>query len=273
MFGGALQHTDVVEDYSAFTDAIAGAQLAARMIEQAETAGVTLEQAEVSGVELFSRSRWVACSDGRGFSCGVVILAGGTHYKRTGLSNEDRFRGRGVVDCTPCDAGFFVDRDVVVYGSSDYALRDALYLAGQGTRVTLLAPEGALDGKRTLQARVRATPGILVRVGLHLEEIIGSDRVEGVVCTAIESGARERIAAQGLLVRLGMEPDSQWLDDAVDLDDAGYIIAGSDCGTSAAYVLACGDIRSGSRSSVETAVGEGVGAAAQALDLLASVNH
>src|SRR5579864_936667 len=92
MFGGALQHTDRLDDYPGFPEGISGAQLAGQMIEQATRQGVVLEQAEVSGIELFSRSRWVACSDGRGWSCAVVILAGGMHATRLGLANETRDR-------------------------------------------------------------------------------------------------------------------------------------------------------------------------------------
>src|SRR5437667_5993553 len=170
LYGGNLQHTGQIDDYPGCPDGIVGAQLAGQMLEQATASGVTLDQGECTGVELFSRSRWVACSDGRGFSCGVVILACGTHYTRLGLANEENLRGRGVVDCTPCDAGFFVNRDVVVYGSNDYALRDARYLAELGARVTLLSP----DDVHIRDLRFRAHHGV------RLAAIVGNDRGEGV---------------------------------------------------------------------------------------------
>src|SRR6266545_3476816 len=75
LYGGSLQHTDFIDDYPGFPDGITGAQLASQMIEHASASGLTLDQADVTGIELFSRSRYVACNDGRGFSCGVVIVA------------------------------------------------------------------------------------------------------------------------------------------------------------------------------------------------------
>jgi thioredoxin reductase (NADPH) len=271
LFGGSLQHTDHIADYPGFPNGISGAQLAAQIIEQATTNGVTLEQADVSGVELFSRSRWVACSDGRGFSCRVVILAAGTHYTRLGLDNEERFRGRGVVDCTPCDGGFFVDREVVVYGSTDYALRDALYLAELGGRVTVLAPEAELQAGPSLRDRARAHGAISVRQGVRLEAILGSDRVEGVVCATLDGERREQLRADGVLVRIGTEPSTHMLVDTVDLDANGYVVVDPDLRTSARFVLACGDIRSGSHPSVSAAVGDGALAAAKAAELVASM--
>jgi thioredoxin reductase (NADPH) len=273
LFGGNLQHADRIDDYPEFPDGISGADLAGKMIDEATSNGVALESGDVSGLELFSKSRFVACSDGRGFSCGVVVLAGGTHYTKLGLDNEDRFRGRGVVDCTPCDGGFFVDRDVVVYGSNDYALRDALYLADLGSRVTLLLPDGQADASAELQARARSTAGITIREGARLTAIEGTDRVEGVRCVAVDGGAEEHLDAYGVLVRVGMEPSTAELSDIVDLDEKGYIVTNAQLETSARYVLACGDIRSGAVRSVATSVADGAAAAARALELLAEIER
>jgi thioredoxin reductase (NADPH) len=208
----------------------------------------------------------------RGFSCGVVIVAGGTHYKRPGLAQEERFRGRGVVDCTPCDGGFFVDRDVVIYGSNDHAVRDALYPAGLGGRVTLLASDTKLEAVEALQTRMRSTPGVSVRSGVRLEAILGSDRVEWVQCVMLDSAEQEQLVALGLLVRVGAEPSTQGLEDVIDLDKQGYIVTDAQLETCAPNVLASGDIRSGARWSVAAAVGEGASAAGRALAIIGATS-
>ena len=257
MFGGNLQHTARIDDYSAYPDGITGANLAAKMIEQATSAGVVLEQAEVSGIELFSRSRWVACADGRGFSCKVVILAGGTRYQQLGLPNEERLRGRGVIDCTPCDGGFFVGESVAVYGSSRYAMADATYLASLGAKVTLLAPE----------TDVPPTDDIDFRGGVHLVGILGDDRVDGVVWMAAATQQEEKLAVRGVAIRTASVPNTEQLSDVVDCDPDGRIVTDAHLETSAAYVLACGDIRAGSRGGVASAVEDGSRAAHEAIRL------
>jgi len=271
LFGGNLQHAGQIADFPEYPDGVAGADLAGRMIDQATSSGITLEQADVSGIELFSRSRWVACSDGRGFSCGLVILAGGTHYTRLGLPNEEKFRGRGVVDCTPCDGGFFVDRDVVVYGSIDYAVRDALYLTDLGGRVTLLVPDAEVRASPPLKERLRTTAAVQVHRRARLAAILGTDRVEGVRYADQATGAEEQLAAHGLLVRVGMQPSTEPFADLVDLDGDGYVVANNQLESSARWVLACGDIRSGATSSVAAAVADGAQAAARAVELLATL--
>jgi thioredoxin reductase (NADPH) len=247
LFGGNLQHTVEIDDYPGYPDGITGADLAGCMLEQAISSGVTVEQGEVGDIELFSRSRWVACTDGRGFSCGIVILAVGTHYTKLGIPNEEKFRGRGVVDCTPCDGGFFVGRDVVVYGSTDHAQRDAKYLSDLGARVRILAPDDA-----------------------RLEAILGTDRVEGIRYSVKTTGAHQEAAVQGVLVRVGIQPATQFLDNSVERDAGGYVLTNSQLETSARFVLACGDARAGSTACIAAAVGEGAVAAARVRELLAS---
>jgi thioredoxin reductase (NADPH) len=260
LWGGNLQHVARIDDYSAYPDGITGAQLAAELIEAATAAGAKLEQAEVSSLELFSRSRWVACSDGRGFSCKVVILAGGTRYQSLGLPNEDRLRGRGVIDCTPCDGGFFVDKPVAVYGANPYALQDATYLADLGANVTLLAPETDLP----------RIPGVELRRGVQLIGIVGEERVEGIVCADLATHAEEHLAVRGLAIRTASVPNSDAISDVVECDAEGYILTDADLATSAAFVLACGDVRGGGIRGVASAVVEGTRAAARAAKLCAT---
>jgi thioredoxin reductase (NADPH) len=260
MFGGNLQHAARIDDYSAYPDGITGAQLAAEMIEQATSAGVTLEQAEVSALELFSRSRWVACVDGRGFSCTVVILAGGTRYQHLGLPNEERLRGRGVIDCTPCDGGFFIGEDVAVYGSNQYALQDAAYLANLGARVMLLAPE----------ANVRTLAGVDVRRGVRLVGILGEERVDAIVCADTATRVEEKLPVKGVAIRTASVPNTEPVSDVVDCDADGFILTDADLATSSDFVLACGDIRAGDRHGVAAAVEDGARAATVASRLCES---
>lgn len=238
VYGGALQHIDRIENYSAYPDGITGADLATALLEQASADGVTLEQAEVVGVEVFSRSRWVATTEGRGYSCGVVILAGGERFQRLGLPAEERLRGRGVIDCTPCDAGFYVGKPVVVVGAGEYAHRDAAYFTHIGAHVRLL-PE--------------------------VDAIVGEERVEAV------RHASEEVPAMGVAVRLGTVPNTEWLADLVELDTDRRVPVNTEMETELRCVLAAGDVRGGSLGTVEAAIADGRDAAARAMALLSDL--
>jgi thioredoxin reductase (NADPH) len=183
-----------------------------------------------------------------------VILAGGTRYQSLGLPNEVRLRGRGVIDCTPCDGGFFVGKPVAVYGSNEYAVQDAAYLANLGAKVTLLAPDHD----------IQPIPGVEVRTGVELSGIVGEEGVDAILCTDTATRVQQTLPARGVAIRIGSVPNTDGLTDVVDCDADGYVVTDADLATSADFVLACGDIRSGAPGGVTAAVQEGTLAAARA---------
>ncbi len=268
LFGGSLQHVDWIDDYPPFPDGISGARLASVMAEQAAASGLELREAEVTGLELFSSTRWVACADGRGYAAAVVVVAGGSRFRKLGVPGEAALLGRGVIDCAPCDGGLFRDRTVAVCGSGEHALADALYLAKLAARVVLLRRTHDLGGSGVLSDRVRAHPRIEVRCGASLEAILGTDRVSGVEVRDTATGARETLELDGVLVRVGGRPNTEYLEDVLDLDPEGRVVAGAATETSAPCVLAAGDVRSGSRQRVAAAVDDGAAAALRAQELL-----
>jgi len=80
--------------------------------------------------------------------------------------------------------------------------------------------------------------------------------------------AEEQLPASGVLLRIGSEPNTDTLEDVVELDSARYVIASAQLDSSAAYVLACGDVRSGARQTIVEAVRERAAAAGRACELL-----
>jgi thioredoxin reductase (NADPH) len=263
LFGGNLENVDEIEGTT-------GAQLAAELSERAAAAGLRMEEAEATSVEAFSSTRWVGCDGGRGYSAGVVIVAAGTRFRRLGLPGEEALRGRGVIDCVPCDAGFFAGRAVAVCGSDDHALAEALYLARLASRVTVLTRSRELLARGEARERVLADSRIEVRCGTSVDAILGSEQVEGLAITDVASGRRETLGVEGVVLRVGSEPNTELLDDVVDLDATGYVLTNDALETSAPHLLAAGDVRSGSPARYAAAVRDGLAAARRAEELLAA---
>jgi thioredoxin reductase (NADPH) len=176
-----------------------------------------------------------------------------------------------VIDCTPCDAGLFRGRTVAVCGSDDHALADALYLARMAERVQVLAGSPSLLAGRPLRERAAAQPRIAIRCAVRVEEILGADRVEGLMLADAATGAGERMPVDGVVVRVGSEPNTDAVADVVELDPGGRVVVNGALETSAAFVLAAGDVRAGSRPRIAAAVGDGAAAALRAEELLASL--
>jgi thioredoxin reductase len=83
------------------------------------------------------------------------------------------------------------------------------------------------------------------------------------------AGTPETLPVRGLAIRLGLVPNSDDLREQLECDADGKIVANDRFETSAPYVLACGDVRSGSsQRTVAAAIDDGRHAAEHAARLL-----
>jgi thioredoxin reductase (NADPH) len=267
-FGGYITNVELIENYPGFAEGVSGAQLASEMVLQATKYGLKLEQTEVTGIELFSSSKWVACADGNGYTTGIVIIAGGSRLKKLGVPGEASLAGKGVFSCALCDGGKFVDRVVVVCGGGDAGVTEALYMTKLAAKVILIEALPKLTATAVLQQRARANPKLEIRCGTKVEVIDGDEQVKAVKFLDVASGQRDTLKVDGVLVHIGLEPNTSYLDGIVPLDNQGQIIVNDKMETEVPFLLAAGDIRSGSPRQVVTAVGDGATAAISAQRLL-----
>ncbi|MHB8105270.1 MAG: NAD(P)/FAD-dependent oxidoreductase [Dehalococcoidales bacterium] len=264
--GGYLRNIELIENYPGFAEGINGAQLAAQMVAQAKKYGLQTENAEVTGIELFSGTRYVVCSGGKGFSTNVIIIAGGSKNKKLGVPGEAELAGKGVFECAFCDGSHYADNVVAVCGGGDAGVTEALYMSRIASKVILIEAMPNLTATAILQDRLKANPKIEIRCGLRVAAITGKDKVAAIELEA--GGKKETLKVDGVLVHIGLEPNTDYLEGIVPLDKQGQIIVNEDMASEVPYIFAAGDIRSGSPRQVAAAVGDGAIAAIAAERLL-----
>jgi thioredoxin reductase (NADPH) len=264
--GGYLRNIETIENYPGFADGVPGAGLASQMVKQAVKSGLQIENADVTGIELFSGTRYVNCADGRGYTTGVIILAGGSKNKKLGVPGEAELAGKGVFECALCDGGSYTDKVVAVCGGGDAGLTEALYLSRIASKVIIIEFLPQLTAAAVLQDRVKENKKIAIRTGTKVIAIEGKEKVEGI--TVDQDGKREILKVDGVLVHIGLNPDTGYLEGLIPLDNQGYVIVNDKMATEVPHVFAVGDIRSGSPRQVVTAVGDGAIAGIMANRLL-----
>jgi thioredoxin reductase (NADPH) len=267
-FGGYIKNVEWIENYPGFADGVSGAQLASHMVNQAVKYGLQMETAEVTGIELFSSCRWVGCTNGQGYTTNIVIIAGGSRNKKLGVPGEESLQGKGVFNCAFCDGGHFNDRVVAVCGGGDAGVTEALYMTKLASQVILIEAETELTATALLQERASANPKLEIRCGLKVEAIVGDDRVKAIELVDKAGKRKETLKVDGILVHIGLDPNTEYLDGIVPLDRQGQVIANEKMETEVPHILAAGDIRSGSPRQIVTAVGDGAIAAISAERLL-----
>ena len=256
-FGGYIMNVEWIENYPGYAAGVAGAQLGMEMKNQAVQYGLQLKRGEVTTIERFGNSKVVTCIDGKSYTTEAVIIAGGSVPKKLGVPGEEKFRGNGVINCAFCDGGQFVDRVVAVCGGGDAGVTEAHYLAKLASRVILIEALPQLTATAVLQDRAKNNPKLEIRCGIRVEAILGDSNIEAVEFVEGENGQKKTLKVDGVLVHVGLDPNTEYLEGVVPLDSQRQIVVNAGMETEIPGFLAAGDIRSGSPRQVTTAVGDG----------------
>jgi len=272
-FGGPIINIEWINGYPRAGEKVAGAKLSSEMVTQAEQAGVEMELAEVVEIAAYSGCLSVTCADGRAYTSSAVIHAGGLHSKKLGVPGEDQYQGKGMIHCAMCDAGLYRDRVVAVCGGGNAGLIEALYLARFASKVLVIEAQPDLSARPVLQERARADAKLEIRCAEKPLAILGNGGVTGVLVENPATGKKEQLAVYGVLVHVGYEPSTDYLEGVLALDDAGYIAVNDRFEADVPGAFAAGDIRSGSPRQVAAAVADGKAAAAGALAILESLKQ
>ena len=267
--GGDILNIENIENYPGFSDGVSGAQLGAQMMMQAMNYGVQIQLVKAVGLEIGPTDKRV--KTGRGDYLGrAVIIAGGARPKKLGVPGEEAFIGSGVGYCAMCDGGQFAGKTVVVCGGGDAGITDALYMTKLASRVIVVEVMPQLNAISLLQERAGKNEKIEIVCSTRIEAIEGESKVTAVKLLNSETKELTTLPVDGVLVRVGLEPATDYLQGIVPLDSQGHILVNDNMETEVAGVLAAGDIRHGSPMQVATAVGDGTIAAISAQKYLSA---
>jgi thioredoxin reductase (NADPH) len=268
--GGALMNTTDVENFPGFPEGVLGPQLMADMRAQAERFGAELVTDDIESMDLTGEIKTVVDGAGNTHRAHAVILAMGSGYRELGLLNEKRLSGHGVSWCATCDGFFFRDQDIVVVGGGDSALEEATFLTRFARNVTLVHRRDQLRASKIMQERAFANEKITFAWNSVVSDIVGENKVSGVVLTDTDTGERRELAATGVFVAIGHDPRSDLVKGQVALDDEGYVLVEApSTRTNIPGVFACGDLVDHTYRQAITAAGTGCTAALDAERFLA----
>ena len=266
--GGEMRGIEQVENYPGFPDGISGAKLGLEMMKQAMKYGLQFKLAEVEGIELQKDYKVVKAKIIRAgeatYLAETVIIAGGAHPRKLGVPGESEFAGKGVSYCGVCDAPQFAERVVVVAGGADAGLTEALYLTRLASEIIVIELMPQLTASKILQERALANPKIKICCGTRIEAITGDNHVKELELLNVLTSERTTLQVGGILIRIGLEPNTSYLRGLLSLDSEGYVLVNEELETSIPGIFAAGDIRHASARQIATAAGDGVTAALSA---------
>jgi thioredoxin reductase (NADPH) len=259
--GGQVILTDVIENYPGFPEPLSGAELMERMRKQAERFGLKFATAEIKRVRA-DDDKYLLESAKVDYLARAVLVATGTESRRLGVPGESEFWGMGVTICATCDGPLYRDRPVAVVGGGDSAIKEAVYLTRFASKVYVIHRRDKLRAEKIIQEQAFANEKIEFVWESVVTEMLGdADGLTGLRIKNVKAGAESDLAVDCVFLYVGVQPNTTFVKDLVELDENGLIVTDGDMRTSAPGIFAAGDCRSKTLKQVATAVGEGAAAA------------
>jgi thioredoxin reductase (NADPH) len=203
----------------------------------------------------------IVLDDGTRVFARAVVIATGIRRRALNVAGEEEFRGRGILESGKAEAESVAGKKVLIVGGGDAAFENALILAAHAESVALVHRRKSFRAREEFVEQVRNHPKVTILTDSAVAEIAGGARVERVGVKNLATGETRTLPIDAVLIRAGVEPNTEIFRGQLRLDRGGYIEVGRDCETSVAGVFAVGDVASPTAPTIATAAGMGATAA------------
>lgn len=223
---------------------------------------------KAAGLEEKAGGGYIVVTDqGERFETKTVIVASGGRHRHLDVPGEDKFKGKGVVYCSTCDAPFFRGKKVVVVGGGNAGLEAVEDLLPYANEIVLLVRSGELKGDQITRDKVLADSKVSVIYFGLTQEILGDQKVEGLRYKDAQTGEEKTISTDGVFVEIGMVPNTEFVKGLLELNERGEIKIDARTGaTSKPGIFATGDATDVPYKQNNISAGYGVVAALSAYD-------
>jgi thioredoxin reductase (NADPH) len=237
-----------------------GQELLERFSVDVEEAGFDLwTSAQIESIDL--RAKRVVLRSGERLQSIAIVLATGVRPRTLNIPGEKEFAGNGMIESATRDRDLFAGQDVCVIGGGDAAVENALLLADVCPTVTVVHRGKKLRARREFVERLQPNHAVTVFTESVVTRILGDERVEAVEILRKDGLKPFQLAVRGVLIRIGVEPNTELFHEQLQLDERGYITVSNEQETSVPMVFAAGDVSNPLAPTIGGATGDGATAA------------
>ncbi len=211
---------------------------------------------------------YVALENGAILKSKTIIISSGARWRNIGVPGEEQYKNKGVAYCPHCDGPLFKGKKVAVIGGGNSGIEAAIDLAGVADHVTVFEFLPELKADNLLQERLYSLPNVDVLKNVKTKEITGDKRVNGISYIERDKGTKKHLDIDGVFVQIGLIPNTEWLENTVELNTKGEIIVDQHSATNIPGIFAAGDCTDSPYKQIVISMGSGANAALSAFDYL-----
>ena len=261
-YGGQIINTLDIENYPVEAH-ISGFDFATKLYNQAKDLGAEIVFEKVVDINNQGATKEVITTKNT-YQAKAIILATGCENRKLGLSNEEELVGKGISYCATCDGAFYKNKDVAVVGGGNTALEDALYLSDIVNKVYLIHRRDEFRADESTVEELKQKSNVEFILNSNVAKLNANERLESIEVTN-KDGSIKEVKVDGLFVAVGQIPENENFKKIINIDNAGYIIAGEDCTTNIPGIFVAGDNRTKELRQLVTATSDGAIAASKAI--------
>ncbi len=233
-----------------------GRELRDIFVRQIENRKFTLQlKSEISNISFEKKE--LLLNSGEKFSAKFIIIATGIRRRKLNVEGEEKFKDKGIIESGKRDAALVKDKEVCVIGGGDAAFENALILAETAAKVILAHRRKDFRARAEFVEQARNNPKIKILSETILRKIVGRNQIEAVELEDLNAAETFLLNVEAVLLRVGVEPNTEILGGKIKLDEDGYIKINQNCETNVKGIFAVGDVANPLAPTLSSAVGMG----------------
>jgi alkyl hydroperoxide reductase subunit F len=196
----------------------------------------------------------------------AIIIATGARQVRMDVPGEKEFTMKGLCYSALSYAPLCIDKETIVIGDGELAIRSAAELSTVSSIVHLICKETKILST-PLGMKLQQATNVVIHKGSTVLEVKGDQFARSLVIKNPDGKVAE-ITADAIFVEQALTPMSDMVKDLVTLDSSGRIIVDGGNRTNMPGIFAAGDVTNLFAEQVLIAIGEGAKAALSAYEYL-----
>ncbi|MEX0917827.1 MAG: FAD-dependent oxidoreductase [Candidatus Paceibacterota bacterium] len=205
------------------TPSISGTELAenlkTHLLTYADGVVEINENTTATNIEKSGDGFSVTLEDGSTAEARAVLIASGSKRRRLDVPGADKFEHKGVTYCASCDGPMFSDQDVVVVGGGNAGFETAAQLLAYAKSVTLIHKNDAYKADPVTVEKVLAHENMTGILNAEITKVTGEQFVTGISYKDAKTGEEHDLPVGGVFVEIGMIPNTEFVENAVALDE------------------------------------------------------